>query len=228
MSGFMGIQEMESKVIKDSKIETVKKSMLTACIKLADLGFLAGVGGNLAVRIDSKLMAVTPSATDYYTMKPDDLCILEINGLKMVEGTKQPTTESGIHASFFSLRPEIEVSLHTHQPLASAVSLLGLDMDIESMEGKQNIGQFVRIVPYAPSGTPFLVRAFRKKITKETNGYLLRNHGLVCGALSLDRAIANVKLVEKEAARFLRNRIEKNQNLIYMPNEMKQQLLSAL
>ncbi|TGL37545.1 class II aldolase/adducin family protein [Leptospira perdikensis] len=214
--------------MKDSKIERIRKDMLTACIKLADLGFLAGVGGNLAVRIDSKLMAVTPSATDYYTMKPEDLCILEINGLKMVEGTKQPTTESGLHASFFSLRPEIEVSLHTHQPLASAVSLLGLDMDIASEEGKKNIGPFVRIVSYAPSGTPFLVRAFRSRIIKETNGYLLRNHGLICGAFTLDQTIANVKLVEKEAARFLRNRIEKNPNLSYMPNAVKDQLLSAL
>lgn len=214
--------------MKDSKIEKVRKDMLAACIKLADLGFLAGIGGNLAVRIDSQLMAVTPSATDYYTMKPEDLCILEIKGLKMVEGTKQPTTESGLHASFFSLRPEIEVSLHTHQPLASAVSLLGLDMDITSPEGKKNIGPLVRIVSYAPSGTPFLVRAFRNRIIKETNGYLLRNHGLICGAYTLDGAIANVKLVEKEAARFLRSRIEKNSKLSYMPNAVKEQLLSAL
>ncbi|MBM9545772.1 class II aldolase/adducin family protein [Leptospira sp. 201903074] len=214
--------------MKDAKIDTVKKSMLAACIKLADLGFLAGVGGNLAVRIDSELMAVTPSATDYYTMKPEDLCILQIKDLKMVEGIKQPTTESGLHASFFKLRPEIEVSLHTHQPLASAVSLLGLDIDIASSEGKKNIGPFIRIVSYAPSGTPFLVRAFRNRIIKETNGYLLRNHGLVCGAFTLEQAIANVKLVEKEAARFLRNRIEKNTNLVYMPNAVKEQLLSAL
>lgn len=214
--------------MKDAKIDTVKKSMLAACIKLADLGFLAGVGGNLAVRIDSELMAVTPSATDYYKMKPEDLCILQIKDLKMVEGTKQPTTESGLHASFFRLRPEIEVSLHTHQPLASAVSLLGLDMDIESSEGKKNIGPFIRIVSYAPSGTSFLVSAFRNRIIKETNGYLLRNHGLVCGAFTLEQAIANVKLVEKEAARFLRNRIEKNTNLVYMPNAVKEQLLSAL
>lgn len=214
--------------MKDSKIDKVRKDMLAACIKLADLGFLAGVGGNLAVRIDSKLMAVTPSATDYYTMKPEDLCILEIKGLKMVEGTKQPTTESGIHASFFTLRPEIEVSLHTHQPLASAVTLLGLDMEITSAEGKKNIGPYLRSVSYAPSGTSFLVRAFRKRINSETNGYLLRNHGIVCGAFTLDQAIANVKLVEKEAARFLRNRIEKNTNLSYMPNAVKEQLLSAL
>ncbi|MCT8332695.1 class II aldolase/adducin family protein [Leptospira sp. 85282-16] len=212
----------------ESKIKSVKKSMLAACVKLADLGFLAGVGGNLAVRINSELMAVTPSATDYYTMKPDDLCILQIKDLKMVEGTKQPTTESGIHASFFSLRPEIEVSLHTHQPLASAVSLLGLDMEIQSSEGKKNIGNFVRIVSYAPSGTSFLVKAFRKRIIKETNGYLLRNHGLVCGAFSLDEAISNVKLLEKEAARFLKTRIEKNPNLSQMPSEMRTQLIEAL
>lgn len=202
--------------------------MLAACVKLADLGFLAGVGGNLAVRINSELMAVTPSATDYYTMKPDDLCILQIKDLKMVEGTKQPTTESGIHASFFSLRPEIEVSLHTHQPLASAVSLLGLDMDIESQEGKKNIGNFVRIVSYAPSGTSFLVKAFRKRIIKETNAYLLRNHGLVCGALTLEQAITSVKLLEKEAAHFLKTRIEKNPNVSLMPKEMKAQLMEAL
>lgn len=212
---------------KSQKIKTIQKEMITACIQLADIGFLAGIGGNLAVRVDEELMVVTPSASDYYTMKPEDLCVLEINSLKMVEGTKQPTTESGIHASFFQKRLDVNVSLHTHQPLASAITLLGNDIYLESKEAKELIGSKLIMVSYAPSGTSFLVSAFRKKITLNQNGYLLKNHGIVCGAKDLKSAIRSVILIEKEATNFLKSSIQKNPVVANYPAPLVKQINSV-
>ncbi|GBF38692.1 class II aldolase/adducin family protein [Leptospira johnsonii] len=214
--------------MKNLRFEVVRASIVAASVKLADIGFFAGIGGNLAVRIDSELMAVTPSASDYYTMKNEDVCIVRIKDLKLIEGTKEPTTESGMHASFLSRRPDLEVSLHTHQPLASAVSLLGIDMPIEGAEARANLGASLRIVSYAPSGTPFLVNAFKKKVRKDINGYLLRNHGIVCGAKTVDQAIANVLLAEEQAAHFLRSRIKNNLNSSKVSPLVVQHALSIL
>ncbi|EMJ86805.1 hypothetical protein LEP1GSC196_3622 [Leptospira meyeri serovar Semaranga str. Veldrot Semarang 173] len=44
----------------------------------------------------------------------------------------------------------------------------------------------------------------------------------------MEQAIASVKLLEKEAAHFLKTRIEKNPNLSQMPQKMKAQLIEAL
>ncbi|TGL74178.1 class II aldolase/adducin family protein [Leptospira jelokensis] len=209
---------------KNQTIITIQKEMITACIRLADLGFLAGIGGNLAVRVDDKLMVVTPSASDYYTMKPEDLCVLKMDTLEMVEGTKQPTTESGIHANFFLKRPDLNVSLHTHQPLASAITLLGKDIFLVTKEAKEKIGSKLIMVSYAPSGTSFLVSAFRKKITTEENGYLLKNHGIVCGAKDLKSAIRSVILIEEEATAFLKQSIQKNIDRFQFPKPLVEQI----
>ncbi|XDD47935.1 class II aldolase/adducin family protein [Leptospira sp. WS39.C2] len=210
-----------------SKIKSIQKEMITACIQLADIGFLAGIGGNLAVRVDETYMVVTPSASDYYSMKPEDLCVLRIDNLQMVEGTKQPTTESGIHASFFTKRPDIQVSLHTHQPFASAITLLGKDITLESKEIKEKIGTKLVMVSYAPSGTSFLVSAFRKKISKTENGYLLKNHGIVCGAIDLKSAIRSVSLIEKEAVDFLRKSIQTNPKITSFNSQLMKQIQSV-
>ncbi|TGL18944.1 class II aldolase/adducin family protein [Leptospira yanagawae] len=205
-------------------IKSIQKEMISACIQLADLGFLAGIGGNLAVRVDQTLMVVTPSASDYYSMKPEDLCVLKLETLEMVEGKKEPTTESGIHASFFLERPDLNVSLHTHQPLASAITLLGKDVPLESKEAKEKIGSKLMMVSYAPSGTSFLVKAFRKKITQQMNGYLLKNHGIVCGAKDLKSAIRSVILIEEEATAFLKQSIQKNRRNIQFPKPIMDQI----
>ncbi len=201
--------------------------MISTCIQLADIGFLAGIGGNLAVRVDESHMVVTPSASDYYSMKPDDLCLLHIQSLKMLEGTKQPTTESGIHSSFFQKRPEIQVSLHTHQPLASAITLMGKDLPLHSMEAKRNLGEKLLMVPYAPSGTSFLIRAFRNTITKDHNGYLLKNHGVVCGAKDLKAAVLCAQWIEEEAIRFLHHSIESNLQKTTYPISLQKQIESV-
>lgn len=214
--------------LQKQKIKSIQKEMISACIRLADIGFLAGIGGNLAVRVDDTLMVVTPSASDYYSMKPEDLCVLNIHTLGMVEGTKQPTTESGIHASFFKQRPDINVSLHTHQPLASAITLLGKDLPLESKEAKEKIGSKLIMVSYAPSGTSFLVSAFRKKITNNQNGYLLKNHGIVCGAKELKSALRSVSLIEEEAKSFLKQSIQKNNSIVRFPKSLIDQIDSVI
>ncbi|KAI1694368.1 aminotransferase class-III domain-containing protein [Ditylenchus destructor] len=43
------------------------------------------------LRIDAALVAVTPSATDYLTMRPQDVCVLRLDDLSRVEGELAPS-----------------------------------------------------------------------------------------------------------------------------------------
>jgi L-fuculose-phosphate aldolase len=185
-----------------------QKQVLDACLRLADRGFLAGIGGNVALRIDEELFAVTPSAADYYTMQPQDICVLRLDTLKVIEGTKQPSVESGLHARLLRFRGDAGASVHTHQPIASAVALLNESIPLTDPAQREALGPEIRIVAYGPSGTGMLVRALGKRLRPDVNAYLLRNHGLVCAGATMERAIANVEMVERVAAQFLRAGIE--------------------
>lgn len=185
-----------------------QREVLDACLRLADRGFLAGIGGNVAARIDDQYFAVTPSAADYYTLQPADICVLRLLTLEVVEASRQPSVESALHARLFRFRNDAFASVHTHQPIASAVALLNLPIELRDAEQRDALGPRIEIVSYGPSGTGFLVRALAKRLRKDINAYLLRNHGLICAGRTMEQAIANVELVERAAAQFLRRHIE--------------------
>ena len=105
--------------------DQARMEIVAACRELADRGYLAGTGGNLAYRIDEEHFAITPSATDYYAMEADDICVLRLDDLTRVEGTRKPSVEHKLHAHLFLLHHDCRASIHTHQPVASAYTLLG-------------------------------------------------------------------------------------------------------
>jgi len=183
-----------------SRYAAQKKQVVEACLTLADRGYLAGIGGNLALRLDDGHFAVTPSAADYYAMRADDICVLRLNTLEKVEGDLKPSVESGLHAAMLRYHRQHGASVHTHQPLASAVALI--DHDIPLLPG-DSLGEKVALIPYAPSGTGLLVLALARRLRPDLSAYLLRNHGVICAASSLDAAIGAVSRIETSAGRLL-------------------------
>jgi L-fuculose-phosphate aldolase len=183
-----------------------RQSVIDACLQLAEQGFLAGTGGNLALRLDAEHFAVTPSAADYYTLAPADIAVLRLDTLAQVAGSMAPSVESGLHATLLRAKPRMQASVHTHQPVASAMALLNRALPLDDPADVATLGPCVEIVGYAPSGTGLLVRALRRRLRPEVNAYLLRNHGLICTAASLAQAVGLVARIERAAAVFLLRR----------------------
>ncbi len=203
---------------------SARKQIVDACLRLADLGFLAGTGGNVSLRIDDGAFAITPSGLDYYSMAPEHICILRIATLEVVEGSLRPSVEKALHATVFRSRQDIGAVVHTHQPLVSAVALLNVPLPVNEPRLSSVLGGRIELVPYAPSGTKLLVRALRSRLKPEANGYILRNHGLICCGANMAAAIEAAMLAESVAAEFLRNNIEQ----VNLPSELTAFALNAL
>jgi L-fuculose-phosphate aldolase len=180
-----------------------RRSVLDACLALADRGYLAGVGGNVALRVDRWHFVVTPSGSDYYALVPEDLPVLTLAELEVVDGGRAPSVESALHARVFFERADVLASVHTHQPIASAVALFRRSIPVTDWVSASELGPRLEAVAYAPSGTGLLVNALEKRLSPELNAYLLGNHGLLCVGPTLEATIARVALVEQVAARFL-------------------------
>jgi len=186
-----------------------RQQVVDACLWLAERGFLAATGGNVSLRINADLLAVTPSAVDYYLMSPEDICIMRLNTLEAVAGGRKPSIECGLHAALLRSREDAAAVIHTHQPLASAVALLNLPLSTVTVAERHAIGARIEIVPYAPSGTWMLVRALKRRLRPDVHAYLLRNHGLICCGSTIEEALARTEVVERVAAGFLRDSIER-------------------
>lgn len=189
------------------KFQTERQRVVDVSRALADRGYFAATGGNLALRIDDELIAVTPSATDYQAMEAADVCVLRLADLSKVEGERRPSVESGMHAQVLRARRDCHASVHTHQPAASACTLLGKALVVDDAEHRRLLGPTVPLVGYAPSGTGWLSGKLGRALRPDINAYLLRTHGAICCGSSLDTALQALVALETLALEQLRARI---------------------
>lgn len=188
------------------KFQETRAAVVRTCITLADQGFLAGTGGNVALRADGDHFAVTPSATDYYAMSAADVCVVRFSDKEQVEGEREASVEAGLHAGVLKARPECWASVHTHQPIASAYTLLARPLEVQDSRHRELLGARIPCVGYAPSGTGLLAARVARAIKPDTNAYLMRNHGVICVGKDAEEAMARVAALESECAAFFETR----------------------
>ncbi|MDG5975551.1 class II aldolase/adducin family protein [Hydrogenophaga taeniospiralis CCUG 15921] len=174
----------------------IRQTVVELCVELSHRGHFSGTGGNIALRIDATHIAVTPSATDYLTMTPADVCVLRLADLKQVEGERSPSVESGLHARVLRARPDVQASIHTHQPVASACALLGRALEVPPSPLQQLLGRRIPVVGYAPSGSGWLSSRLARALRPDTNAYLMFNHGVLCCGASTETALQAVEDLE--------------------------------
>jgi len=71
-----------------TKYESYKKDVLQASQWLFEHGYFGsqrGSGGNVSIRVDETMLAVTPSSVKYTEMTVEDIYILDF-GLAVIEG----------------------------------------------------------------------------------------------------------------------------------------------
>jgi len=180
-----------------------KHSIVDTCRILMERGYLKATEGNISVRVPGQqAFAITPSNYDYAKMKMEDVCVLT-DDLEQLEGKRKPSIESAMHAAVYQTRPDVHAIIHTHQPYASALGIMNKPIPHLFDEQVRFLGRSVEIIPYAPSGTPFLKKNVRKKVTGGNNAFILQNHGVLVFGVTPQQAIHNMALLEKCALVYL-------------------------
>jgi L-ribulose-5-phosphate 4-epimerase len=183
--------------------QDAKKLIVDTAKQLTRKGYLSATGGNLSLRIPTQdAFAITPSNYDYMKMIPDDICILDLD-LKLLEGKRKPSVESGLHATIYRMRSDVNAVIHTHQVYPSTLAIINKPIPTLYDEQARFLGREVRIIPYAPSGTGFLIKKVARQVKDHNNAYLMANHGALLLGTDLERAIHNVDVLEKCALAYL-------------------------
>jgi glutamate-1-semialdehyde 2,1-aminomutase len=179
-----------------------KKEVLEASLWLSDHGYfgsLRSTGGNVSVRINDKdLMAVTPSSVKYHEIKQEDICIVDLSGA-VVEGSRNPSVEAGLHAGVYRERPDVNAVIHTHQIYGSVFAVLNLPIPALFDEVAFTLGETVEVAPYALSGSAELAANVAGKLRNHANAYIIQNHGVIVLGKNMDKALLSVELLEKVA-----------------------------
>jgi L-fuculose-phosphate aldolase len=158
------------------------------------LGFMPGSSGNLSVRMDPDTILVTPTGCSKYLVKTDDMVLVNLEGRK-IAGSKQPTSEIGIHLAIYNLRPDVNSVVHAHPPVATGFACAGKALDVPlCAEAVMTLGP-VPLAPYATTGTADLAASMAPLIPDHT-AILMANHGAVAYGESLLDAFLKMETVE--------------------------------
>ena len=136
-------------------------------------GLVRGTEGNASARA-GELLAVSPTALPYDTLRPEDVCLVTTEG-ELVEGP-EPSVELPMHLAVLAARPDVGAVVHTHSPLATA------EPPVPVAEGV--------------SGTPELGAAVLEAAAGG-NAVVISNHGPVCFGADLAEALARAFAIER-------------------------------
>ncbi|MCQ2462107.1 MAG: class II aldolase/adducin family protein [Clostridia bacterium] len=183
-----------------------KKLVVEAGKQLVSSGLIARTWGNVSCRIDSESFVITPSGRAYESLTPDEIVLVKIADLAW-EGDVKPSSEKGVHAQCYALRPECNFVIHTHQMNASVVSAIGNDIHKLSDESRALIGSCVPVASYGMPGTGKLINGVKAAIAgTDSKAIVMAHHGAVCLGKDYEEAFAIASELENVCEQYIMRR----------------------
>lgn len=160
-------------------------------------GLCPASDGNLSLRLADGRVLITPSGSAKGFLRPEDLLEVDEQG-QVLAGAGRPSAELGLHLAVYRAHPQANAVLHAHPPLATAVTMVGLDLDLSGLpEALHSLGQ-VPTAPYATPGSPELVAAVEPWLPGR-RAVLLAHHGSLAWGPDLLTAFTRSEKLEHAA-----------------------------
>jgi L-fuculose-phosphate aldolase len=171
--------------------ESIRAEVAAAGRTLAAEGLLIGTAGNVSARADD-YVAVTTTGVVLGNATPEQVTVVDLDGT-VVAGEFAPTSELELHLGVYR-RFNAGAVVHTHSPLATALSLVLDELPCIHYQ-LLLLGGAVRVAPFAAFGTPELAEYVLTALEGKAAA-LLANHGAVTHGPTLDKAVENAQLLE--------------------------------
>ncbi len=149
-------------------------------------GFAAGNDGNISFRLSENQVLCTPTMICKGFLKPDDLCIVDMEG-KQLSGKRKRTSEILLHLAIMKERPEVKSVVHCHPPHATAFAVAREPIPQCVLPRSKSFWGTFR----SPSMKRPADRFFAETIlpfVKKANVIILANHGTVSYGETVEKA----------------------------------------
>ena len=176
------------------ELDQIKEEICDIGRRLYNRGFAAANDGNISCRIDESRIICTPTNISKGFMKPDDLCIVDMEG-HQIAGHRKMTSEIRQHIAIMKHRSDVRAVVHCHPPHATAFGMVREAIPQCLMpEAEINLGT-VPIAKYTiPGGQEFadVVLPFVDK----SNIIIQANHGTVSYGPTVEQAYFLVETLD--------------------------------
>ena len=161
---------------------------------LADKGLLIGTAGNVSTLFEGPTgpeVAITATGVDLATAQAEHVTVVDLAGT-LLDGELAPTSELELHLG--ALRERGGAVVHTHSPVATAVSLVVDEVPCVHYQ-QLLLGGVIRVAAFEVFGTPELAAAVHAALDGK-QAAILANHGTVALGADLSKATENALLLE--------------------------------
>lgn len=170
---------------------------------LYDRGLTPGRTGNLSIRSDDEIM-ITPTNACLGRLDPERLAVTSLDGEHL--SGDQPSKELVLHQALYRHHPMCTAVAHLHSTFAVAVSCLsGLNSEDALPPITPYFVMRVGQLPLVDYGMPGSA-ALEERVTRaaeRSRSMLLRNHGSLAAAPTLESAVDAVEEIEETARLYL-------------------------
>lgn len=188
-------------------LNEAKEIVVEAGKKLVEEGLIARTWGNVSARISDTQFVITPSGRAYETLTADEIVVVNIDDCSY-SGDIKPSSEKGIHADAYKLRPEVNFVIHTHQVKASVIGATGLSVENVPEKYRTLAGDCIPVASYGMPSTDKLRNAVKTAYEEypDVKAFMMMHHGAVCLGKDYDEAFAISQALED----ICQDKIEKN------------------
>ena len=166
----------------------LRSEIVDAARSMNALGINHGTSGNISARLGGTML-ITPSATPYEQMRPEDIAAMPLDGERGTWfGPLKPSTEWRFHLDILRGRPDAGAVVHTHATYCTTLAILRRPIPAVHYMIAAFGGTDVRCAPYATFGTAELA-AHTLAALEGRNACLLANHGMVVVGVTLAKAM---------------------------------------
>jgi len=180
-------------------LKELREQVLDTALRMLEDGVVHGSQGNVsAIEKESQLVAITPSAIPYTRIKPEDICVVDKNGI-LVEGKWKPTSEIMLHLIFYNRREDVGSVVHSHAPYSTVFGVIHEPIPMVLNEAAMNLDGEVLVAPYARPGTSEVAEVTFKTMLPNRVAAVMAHHGLVTVGPDLESAYNSTIAVETTA-----------------------------
>jgi L-fuculose-phosphate aldolase len=184
-------------------LQAARAQLVSYSARLLDDGLAVGSAGNMSVRIGDRV-AITPSGISYTEMRPEDVCLVGMDGAEL-QSSETPSSETPMHLAIYAAtkagagagagtKAGAGAVVHTHSPEVIALSA-GRDELPAIHYAITGLGGPVRVAPYVRFGSAGLAASAVTALDGRS-AVILRNHGAVTYGRDLAQAYDRALLLE--------------------------------
>lgn len=181
------------------KHQVERRQLIRTAIEMNARGLNEGTSGNLSLRCGDGML-ITPSGMKYMELEPEDIVRVGADGTS--RGPRRPSSEWRIHHDIYASRPDAEAILHAHPVHATALACQRRSIPAFHYMVAVAGGRNIRCAPYRTFGTQALSDVTLEAL-RDRRACLMANHGVICLAQSLERALDLAVEVEQLSRSYL-------------------------